>query len=807
MGSLSLRVRYRPVRIGWCVERQRLDQLHRAVSLTSTLAGGRFNPVIPVDDPELAEHLIDRFRVDLLYPIAETDPIASFVSAHDYLPWPTAEHRLFYEQWQHMPPHAVFADVHNATRWLKKMPRSKRKLLVPRWQEDDPLAFIFLTLLGRYPEPSSLIPHYERTLSDWFGAAPLVLRPADPLPPIPGAHLTALRVTAVGLSADERGPDDGVYVGDADNFDDLVNFWNLRAAGAGLIFYDPRHSSRLTRVLDSHRSWLATLPQRPWQRDGAISIYRRESVCDDPVPVSLGRVISHSVGPINWNGLNIRPALHYWREQPVLGSVEELDRRPSLTFALPPTPLLDHPLVAQQYIGITVRGSDPWTFQGTATFFPPYIPELNDYYGRELHFDYSRVRCEPPSIFRAVGILGQASDSTVTLRALPTGELAAKLFDRFGIHATPSPAGQVTSRLIAQMDGLQGCRVFKIEGVRALISKHQPDQSFTRSGAVTTIGDADPATNRPRFAAYENLFIAPRSSGKKKLTPQDVLDHLLERGVLRVGLELTCLHCALRFWVSLDDARTEARCEYCGETFSISRQLRDRDWAYRRSGLFGRNDHQQGGIPVAVTLQQLDTELSTGGMLHTPCLELSPAHAQIDRCETDFVVIANGYSHDVPHRPQVVISECKAAGGTITPEDARHLAKVADALPHRRVKVFIVFAKTGTFSAAEVDACRLAQGKWRERVILLSKDELEPYRVTERHPGMGGHLHGLEGLASLTVQLHPSLRCDGPQEVERRAGHGWIQRRAHQFFDERGREPGRDWEDWFRAEDELGPRG
>jgi hypothetical protein len=42
--------------------------------------------------------------------------------------------------------------------------------------------------------------------------------------------------------------------------------------------------------------------------------------------------------------------------------------------------------------------------------------------------------------------------------------------------------------------------------------------------------------------------------------------------------------------------------------------------------------------------------------------------------------------------------------------------------------------------------------------------------------------------------------------VERLASgptHEELERRAYQLFEERGREPGREWEDWFRAEREL----
>ena len=128
------------------------------------------------------------------------------------------------------------------------------------------------------------------------------------------------------------------------------------------------------------------------------------------------------------------------------------------------------------------------------------------------------------------------------------------------------------------------------------------------------------------------------------------------------------------------------------------------------SGLRVTAHNQYGGIPVAVTLQQLDTALSSvDRMLYTTSLELKPGSVLIDKCETDVVIFANGHSHNMPSRPQVVIGECKAAGGKITREDAEHLAKVADALPHRRLNVFVLFAKTGMFSEEEIDACGHAQ--------------------------------------------------------------------------------------------------
>jgi hypothetical protein len=802
VGSLSLHIRYRPIRIGWCIESTTREHVHDALRLTHAFAGGRFNPLIPVDVPELAEDLIDRFRVDVLFPVAATERINAFVAAHNYLLWPDFEKKLFYEQWQHIPPRAAFVDVYHAARRLREERVRRRKLLLVTCADDDPLATVILASAGHYPTASTSVPNYEEIMAGLLGVERITLTRDDPVPPTIRTRITPARLTTLDLESYESVPDHGVYMGDVRNVEDVTHFWNLRAAGSSLVFFDPSEAARLGPLLEAHKRWLASIPAKPWREGGAVTVYGRE-VRESPDLTSVAeRVLRRQVDPVIWNGLNIRPALHHWKDQSVLGSVEESERTPSVTFALPQKPLYDVPELSQQHLAVSVQGSDPWNMRD-ATFFPPYIPELNEYYGRQLYFQYAHVRAEPPWVWRSIAVIVHSSTSDLTLRALPTSELAAKLFDRFGMIAKPSQAGLVTTRLVAQMGGLQGCRVFKVEGVRTLISKYSPDQSFTRSNAKQMIGNADPATGRPRFEPFEDLFIDQRPF-RQKLKPEDALDFLLRRGVFRVGLELKCANCELPFWQPLDDLKTKVECVYCGIQFSVADQLRDRDWAYRRSGLFGRDDNQHGGVPVAVTLQQLDTALHSDRILYTTSVEVTPGTSQVDKCESDFVVITSGPSHNYPHQPQLVVGECKAAGGTVTVADAEHLGKIADAFPSRRLNAFVLFAKTGAFSEDEIAACARAQHRWRSRVIVLSKNELEPYDVYDRHkeePRL--HAAGLEDMAAITSHLYPALRPTGFGEMERERRHQVTDRRAFELFEARGRDHGRDWEDWFRAEDEL----
>jgi hypothetical protein len=81
---------------------------------------------------------------------------------------------------------------------------------------------------------------------------------------------------------------------------------------------------------------------------------------------------------------------------------------------------------------------------------------------------------------------------------------------------------------------------------------------------------------------------------------------------------------------------------------------------------------------------------------------------------------------------QVAIGECKSDVGVIEWDDAQKLGRAADALTTGDCEVFIVFSKTSTFTDEEVERCKAAQGRLRQRVILLSKRELEPYYLYQR---------------------------------------------------------------------------
>ena len=80
MANLSLTIRYRPVRIGWCVRHGNWDDLRTALRLTDIFWDRKFNPIIPVGTTS-ATHLAKQFRVDVLFPVNGSPEVVEFTNS------------------------------------------------------------------------------------------------------------------------------------------------------------------------------------------------------------------------------------------------------------------------------------------------------------------------------------------------------------------------------------------------------------------------------------------------------------------------------------------------------------------------------------------------------------------------------------------------------------------------------------------------------------------------------------------------------------------------------------------------------
>jgi hypothetical protein len=760
LDTLRVGICYRPLRIAWAIRSGDHDAFCEAVKLTHTMWGGRFNPIVVIDQDDQAKALIELFRVDLIIPIGDSDEVKAFPSSFPYLINPFFGDDLFLKTGTQLRRASVL-DIHNALSVWVGAPHWKtltdEGLRTFHWDPNDPLSNVFLLQYGTYPDPTRINIDYGDILSRATMALDVSIDNKAPIPPEVFDHPSIAFLTRYRLTRHHTiraGWDyPGFFVGSAGNLDDLVCFWNLRAADIHLQFIDPEYISRFELLIPQYQARLTAELARRDTRNRALALWTRETG-DERVKKIVElfgeqQMMPCIVGPLTWNGHNVRPPMMIFGEETSLGVFGTEYGRPKVSFAFNVKPFSDDLGFATQHLiaSLSLDNADE-----QHTFQPPYIPELNEFFARSMYVHYDRLRVEP----ERVGIVIDAADHNSYLSALPVSELIEQIFGLAGIRAKRSASGLIVRQLISRLGGVDGGRVFKIPGVRRLLKTFGPMHAFTKRAALQIIGGKDPANPNATFDDYYSLYIEPRPMGTN-LTPEMVFGYMVEKGLFRIGVELKCPTCNLPSWIALDTLKQVNVCDLCGAEYDATRQLVKAEFQYRRTGVLGLEKHSQGAVPVALVLQQLHINLNglRHGSMYAPSYEVEPNQgSDIEPCEIDFIVV---FPSLYPDRTQIVFGECKDVGGRIALDDLRKLNQVAAALPRHRFDTYLMLAKLSPFTPQEIEAAKALNGPYQHRVILLTDRELEPYRLYARSSKeLGREMYGgsPKRLAEITYRLY-----------------------------------------------------
>jgi hypothetical protein len=674
MESIRIDVSYRPVRIAWAIRAGDVQAFRSAVRKSYAFWGGRFNPIVVVDREREAADLADLFRVDVIVPVGDSDAVQAFPKRFGHLITPYFRNQLFVGEGEYGSP-AQLLDIHNAMSYAQSKPEfesvKKRGVRLYKWEPDDPLADVLLVHLGDYPSLEETSIQYRGIATMAADATEIEISATVKLPAETFEHPSIAFLSRYGLRPHYRIPTGwntpGFFSGDASNLDDLITFWNLRAADIPVFFVDPNH---LDRCGDTFNAWEKAVRPivsgRRFDFDRGLALWARMDEANNTEEGlrEITKPFEGKIGSVNrifsssWSGGAVRPPTMHFDEVSALGIVGYATGSPTVSFALDKKPFNGDTWFHSQTLVASLSFIGGLYGDERQTFVPPYVPELNEFYSRSMAFDHRKLRSEPGGI----GIIIGASDKSVSVRALAVGDLVERIFDLAGFSSHLSEGGLITRQLIAQLGGVDGARAFKIPGVRRLLKTYGPNEAFTKKGAVHLIGSRDPENAGVSFKDHENLYIERRSPGTQ-LTPAAVFSFLVEKGLFRIGAELSCPNCRLPSWTALDALKQRVVCDLCGQEFDATRQLMNEDWRYRRSGVLGKERNAQGAVPVVLTLQQLKVNL--GGLfyesMYSPSLELVPKpETELPECEVDFVwLIPPRY----PERTVVMIGECKDRGG------------------------------------------------------------------------------------------------------------------------------------------------
>lgn len=780
MDSIRVDICYRPFRIAWAIRAGDKEAFRKAVRLSSALWGGRFNPIVIVDQPKQAEDMITLFRVDMILPIGDSEPVRSFPSRFPHVINPFWHDNVFVGTGEYGNPSQVL-DIQNLLTYIYRKPEwediKKHKMRLYRWQPDDPLRDVFLIHLGEYPSDDESPTNYRELVSDTAEEKELDILSTSALPADTFEHPTISYLSRYGLrphySIRDGWTHVGFYSGDASNLDDLVACWNLRAANITVFFVDPNHLERYGDTITSRVQAMQQLVSgRRFDFERHLAVWARVDASTN-TSEGLDAIIKPFAGKaatvcrifddFSWSGGAVQPPMMHLGEVSTLGIVSTEGGKRTISFGLEGKPFSGDVWFHNQSLVASLSFTGGAYADEQYTLVPPFVPELNEFYSRSMTIDYSKIKSEPDRI----GLVIDANDAEASISAVPVLDLVERIFDLAGFSATLSPGGWIARQLIAQLGGVHNARAFKIPGVRRLLKTYGPNDPFTKKTALQLIGCTDPDNPDVSFKDFQDLYIEPRPRGER-LTPSAVFAFLVEKGLFRLGAELKCPNCRLASWTALDPLKRRVICELCGHVFDSTRQLINEDcWKYRRSGVLGKERNAQGAVPVVLTLQQFEFNFNAvmQRQTYSPSLDLKPKNGvNLPECEIDFMWLIQG-TH--PDRPIVMIGECKDRGGerkrgkdsgTIDAGDIENLRRVADALPSKRFETFIVLAKLCPFTLEELTLSRTLNTEHIRRVILLTARELEPLHFFDRtkleYKGISARVHSANDLAMATHAMY-----------------------------------------------------
>jgi len=414
------------------------------------------------------------------------------------------------------------------------------------------------------------------------------------------------------------------------------------------------------------------------------------------------RLLPYDYNDWTWHERNLKPTEFYFNKTQALANVEERYQRIQVTIGLEDKPfeIGRGRQVEKQHLAVSVQTFGEFAYE-QHTLRLPLIRELAEFYGMQISFDPWKVRVQDDGI----GVIVAAEDNHVALFPVGHDILLKKVLAFAGISAEISQPGLIAKRVIEQIGGLENAWIFKIRGVRELIHSLKADEWQTKGDATKAIW-AD-----GQFKSHEDLFW--------RMNADKIWERLLKYEMFRAGLELICDHCKLKNWLSLKAIDDAWYCAYCGHSNQTSLQLKDRgDWKFRKSGLFAKDNNQEGAIPVILSLLQFAKALKFHAVIHTPSLNLKTDSIL---CETDLCILQYGGWLGI----EIGIGECKSEQGKITQGDVEHLVAIREKLIAKGLNCYLIFSKTANdFSSDELELFRGLKQR-RIPVILLLNKELE----------------------------------------------------------------------------------
>jgi len=767
MAEGTVTIRVRPLRVGFLVDPTDRAGLYRAIELSTFLWGGSYNPIIPAYrrtptrwEPDRVRHrplpsdIVDGyltgFDPDLVVPVGICANRSFQVGNRDIV----KADELIGDLKDSASPHYGIGLIELLNDFTKKELKYKRTDDLQVSFPEMPHAYgLFLaSVFGVLPKTARQI--INKHFSDVLGILKLDVK-LNRLPELIKSNVFfARRLNSWEL---KRQPVHRaqLFVCDATSTLDIIDYWNLRAAGFHVIPI-PIQAAETESIKSLARDVIET-NYHPYRHNLEMyhhtTVQRSRSLKEDIVKrfcESLNipknehkaqpRYLLQWWYPRLWNtwarenafGEGISFPYAYAEERQIAEGEDRLELRSHDPKIEPFRNYSDKPQFANEFSFRFYGSKEPM-----AAVFPEGSRELSSAIGRTGYFHWRFSKFGP------VFLANRYRD--LIFLDLPLAEAVMKeWFKERGWKVSLSGPGRIAKQLLKQLGGEIG------------ISR------LAHKGVIELLADLEKEAGMPRQAVIAKLTRVVQSDGLF-FDAERFLESLISANALRLGTKIQCPVCTRYNWYELNVLDYELHCRFCLSAFSPPlKSPKDIQWTYRAHGPFATSI-AQGAFTVLLTLKLL------GGNINQEITPLFSYVAEKDgkRMEADLTCLTRRETGTY-----VIHAECKSFN-RFERKDTARMKELAAAFPGAA----LIFATLNSeLQESEVKLIRkLAvaerkkeiRGKPSSPVILLTGTELFSHRFTDNWKNKGGvyaqlsqrsfELTKLSVLADATQQLYLNL--------------------------------------------------
>lgn len=770
MSSGTVNIRVRPLRIGFLVDPADKQGLYRAIEINTLLWGGSYNPIIPVYkhtpykwEPHRVRNLItpsdiisgylSGFDPDLVVPLGVCEKRTFDVGNRDIV----KEDELIGDLTKSVSPNYGLGYIDILNDFIEKELKFKRN--------DD--LYVLIPIISR---------NYKYFLASIFGVLPIevqqmIEKDFSVISKIVTDQISLQKVPEIILSnsmfprrlttwelSDRIHDREILFLCDATSAQDIIDYWNLRAAGF-LVIPIPIQASAKDNFINLARNFIE---EHYYPIKDNPSIYHH-------ITVQKSRSLSQDVVEKFCDSMNLdyevndqpKYMLRWWYPRLWDAWARENAYEENINF---PYAYNDEINFSEGEDRLEFRTKEPRinTFQdytgapkyaneinfrfydskeSMAEVFPEGSRELSSAIGRTAYYDWRFSKSGP--VFLA------KSNGDFVFLDLPRAEsVMTEWFRERGWKVTLSGPGRIAKQLFNYIGGKYGISKLAHQGVIDLFAclEKEAGMHYEEVLAVLT-----------KVVQTDKLLYSA----------EHLLENLINANGLRLGTKIQCPVCTRHNWYELNVLDYHLKCNYCLSDFTPPLcSPNGIKWAYKAHGPYSYSV-SQGAFSVLLTLNFIKGDFDQG---ITPLFSYV-AQKDGKTLEADLTCL---YKHSTWHETGTFIihAECKSYN-KFERKDINRMKELAVAFPGSA----LIFATLkNELDESEIELIRklaveerkkMVNGKPNSPIILLTGTELFSDILHDKWGEKGGlfrelskrrhELKNLQTLADVTQQLYLSL--------------------------------------------------